>query len=232
MSDIQQWNQYAELYHQGKGISGDDLHNDLIKPTLDKFLGDYSGKRVLDAGCGNGFLENYLAEKAKQVVGIDSSEKLLSFAKKNISQENVEFKQENLLEKLPVADSSFDIVIANMVLQYLPELSIFAQETERTLKPNGTFLMFIDHPSHALFLRAQELMGKKNEKFINSGGYFESGLRKKHSLWNQAILQYYHRPLSNYLNVFSKHLRLDQVEEVSNDGEIPRILGAKWTFLT
>lgn len=226
--DLTQWETYADLYHKGKGLAGDDLHNDLIQPILDDFLGDYSGRTILDAGCGNGFLSHQLAQTAKKVVGIDVSGKLLQYAATNKKGENVSFKKADLTQKLSFQDSQFDIVVSVMVLQYLPQISRFASECSRILKPEGKLIVVIDHPSHALFLRAQELVGKKNEKFITSGSYFKSGLRKKHSLWNKAILQYYHRPVSFYLNSFVDRFRLVRLKETKPDNEVPRILGLNW----
>lgn len=222
-TNITQWNKYASLYNKGKGESGDELHNTLIQPTLEKLLTDLKGKNLLDIGCGNGFLEKWLSSKADQVIAVDSLDDLLEYAKNNSKYENVIFKKSDLTQKLLFADRSFDVVISVMVIQYLPEIKTLAAEIERILKEDGVFIFAIDHPAHALYLRAQELAGKKNEKFINSGSYFDKGLRKKHSLWNKAILQYYHRTISDYLNEFSKYLKLDLLEEISDDGEVPRI---------
>lgn len=43
-TDISQWNKYSSLYDKGKGQNGDDLHNNLIQPTLAKFIGSVSKK--------------------------------------------------------------------------------------------------------------------------------------------------------------------------------------------
>lgn len=226
--DILQWNQYSSLYNQGKGQNGDDLHNNLIQPTLNKFTTGVSKKIILDAGCGNGFLENQLSKDAEEIIAMDSSIELLNFAKSNVRQKNIQFQLGDLTQKLDLKDNYFDLVISNMVLQYLPDFKMFAKETNRVLKENGIFVVFIDHPAHALFLRAQELVGKRNEKFLDSDSYFKSGLRKKNSLWNKAVLQYYHRTISDYLNIFSGLFQLVEIQEISDDGETPRILGAKW----
>ena len=228
-SDITQWDKYASLYNKGKGESGDELHNDLIQPTLEKFLPDLDGKKILDAGCGNGFLEKWLSPKADLVVAVDSSDDLLDYARNNSKHKNVIFNKSDLTQELPFDKQSFDVVVSVMVLQYLPEIKTLASEAGRILKEGGVFIFAIDHPAHALYLRAQELVGKKNDKFIDSGSYFDRGLRKKHSLWNKAMLQYYHRTISDYINEFSKYLKLDYLEEVSDDGETPRILLAKFS---
>ena len=51
------------------------------KPTMFSLLPNLSGKRVLDLGCGTGeHLAHYLAKGARQVVGLDLSERMLEAA--------------------------------------------------------------------------------------------------------------------------------------------------------
>ncbi|MEK7165554.1 MAG: class I SAM-dependent methyltransferase, partial [Patescibacteria group bacterium] len=119
-----QWDEVAELYHKGIGIKGDKLHEKHIDPVIFEFLKGIKGARVLDAGCGNGYLIPKLAPYANSMVGIDYSKRLLTFAKEQAKpHKNVVLLHANLLKKLPLAADSFDVVIANMVLQYLPQLN-------------------------------------------------------------------------------------------------------------
>jgi len=226
--DIRQWDVYASLYNKGIGKSGDKFHQGLIDPLIFDLLGDWNNLVILDAGCGNGYLANKLAPKAKRIIGVDSSRKLLQFAKNQTKTKNVEFKLANLTGKLPLKNNVFDVVIASMVCQYLPTLNKFSSESSRVLKNKGRLIMVISHPAHALFLRAQELLGKKNAKCLTSASYFKAGKRKKRSLWNKAILQFYHRPLMDYFNKFTPNFYLRQVVEKTEDSEIPRILGLYW----
>lgn len=223
-----QWDIYANIYDEGIGRTGDKLHRDLIDPIIFQFLGNYRDLTIIDAGCGNGYLLSKLSKDAKQVIGIDASEKLLELARKNTTGLlNVVLKPCDLSRPWSIAQK-FDIVIANMVLQYLPNLNIFSNESSRILKKDGVLIVTIDHPGHALFLRAQELIRKKNGKFLISGSYFQKGKRTKKSLWDKAILEYYHRPIKDYINTFTTHYYLDRMEELTDDGEMPRILALKW----
>jgi len=224
-----QWDTYAQLYNRGIGLAGDSLHQKLIDPLIFSFLGEFANKTILDAGCGNGYLLTKLAEQAKSVTGADQSKELLKFARKNVAGfKNVKLVQVNLLDPLPFDHATFDVVIANMTLQYLPELATFAMAAHDVLKARGQLIVIIDHPAHALFLRAQELVGKKNGKFLTSASYFTPGLRLKKSLWGKATLEYYHRPLKEYLNVFTNKFRLQKFEELVEDEEVPRIAGFLW----
>lgn len=224
-----QWDKLAKLYEEGIGEEGDPLHERYIDPIIFEFLGKLKNGAILDAGCGNGYLFKKLEKYADRIIGIDSSKELLKFAKKKISRyKKSVIRHANLLKKLPLETASFDAVIANMVLQYLPILETFVTESSRVLKPQGMLIVTVDHPAHTLFLRAQELAGKKNEKFVTSGSYFKAQGRTKLSLWDKAILEYYHRPIGDYINPFTPSFHLERVSENTEDGEMPRILGLKW----
>lgn len=228
-TNLSQWDTHAQLYDQGMGDSGDELHTFSIDPLLFSYLGDYSGKTIVDAGCGNGYLTAKLAKVARAVYGIDGSGELLSRARERCEHlSNVSFQQLNLVDPLPLDHASVDVVIANMVLQYLPQLATFSVEVHDVLKSQGQLILILSHPSHELFVRAQHLAGKTNEKFLNTGSYFQTGERTKKSLWDKAVLTYHHRTVSEYINAFTPHFKLERMDELSEDNEIPRILGLKF----
>ncbi len=162
-------------------------------------------------------------------IGIDSSESLHKKAKNRTKfLLSVNFLKADISAEIPIATGTADVVIANMVLQYVTDLAGVCKNAVRLLSKHGVFIITVDHPSHALFVRAQELAGKKNAKFIDIDSYFSEGKRRKRSLWDQAILTYYHRTIAGYINSFVSELRLDQIDEVSEDNEMPRILGLKF----
>ncbi len=68
-------------------------------------------KTILDAGCGNGIVSNELI-KNYEITAIDISENALKFVK-------TDRKQVASIENLPFGDKSFDLVMANDVLEHL-----------------------------------------------------------------------------------------------------------------
>lgn len=220
---MNQWDDHADLIDDRIGSGGDDLHIKLIDPLILSYLGDVFGKTVLDLGCGNGYLFHKLSGVASYT-GIDSSPKLLERARQRIPSGT--FIQTDISQ--PLGQPKVDVVVCNMVLQYVPVLDGVVFNVARLLKPEGVFVMIIDHPSHALFVRAQQLVGKNSDKFLDLASYFQEGKRAKKSLWDKAVLTYYHRTLASYVNAFSQSLHLDRMDEVSEDGEMPRILGLKF----
>lgn len=220
-----QWDQYADLVDARIGDGGDDLHVRCIDPLISQYVGNTSGKTVVDLGCGNAYLSQKMSP-GTIYIGVDSSAKLLEKARKHCP--DAQIIHADIEQDISLPPESCDIIIANMVLQYASDLSAIGTNVHRLLRPGGIFVVIIDHPSHALFARAQSLAGKTEQKFIDLASYFMEGERTKHSLWDKAILTYYHRIVATYVNTFAKTFRLARMDETSVDGEIPRILGMKW----
>jgi SAM-dependent methyltransferase len=59
---------------------GDFLKQHLVNPALTRMLGDVAGRRVLGAGCGNGYFSRMLARAGAEVTGIEPAGALFSFA--------------------------------------------------------------------------------------------------------------------------------------------------------
>lgn len=100
------------------------------------------GETVLDLGSGPGF-DAFLAANSVgaegQVIGVDMTPEMISRARKNaekLNVTNVEFRLGEI-EKLPVADSSVDVVLSNCVINLSPEKRAVYGEIFRVLKPGG-----------------------------------------------------------------------------------------------
>ncbi len=224
-----QWDKYAEIFDQGIGNGEEDLHRNYLDPLIFAYLGKKKYRTIIDAGCGNGYLLNKLAKISVNVVGLDYSEELLKASAKRIEgNKNITLLKADLTQKLPMKSNSADAIVASMVLQYLPSLEPFVEESHRILKPGGILIVLIDHPGHYLYSRAQELIGNKDPHFLETGSYFKEGKRKKKSLWNKAILEYYHRTISGYVNPFVNRFKLMEINEVTQNKETPRILAMKF----
>ncbi|KKS19362.1 MAG: Methyltransferase domain family [Candidatus Roizmanbacteria bacterium GW2011_GWC2_41_7] len=104
-------------------------------------LGSYD-KKVLDYGCGNGVHTKFLAEHAREVVGIDLSQGALAIARRNAEKEKVENKAKFLAmdcEKLEFPDNSFDVVFDGGTFSSL-DFGKAIQEITRVLRPDGVLV--------------------------------------------------------------------------------------------
>ena len=98
----------------------------------------YSGKRVLDVGCGAGTDLVRFAKGGALVSGVDISPSAVGLARQNFSQQGLEADlREADGEHLPYADGTFDLVFAHGVVQYTPNSRALVEECRRVLKQGG-----------------------------------------------------------------------------------------------
>jgi SAM-dependent methyltransferase len=112
------------------------------------------GQTVLDLGSGAG-LDLILAGQAVgpggRVIGVDMTEVMIERARANVARaglDNVEIRA-GLIEQLPVADASVDLVISNCVISLSPDKDKTFSEIARVLRPGGEMVIsdiVVDRP--------------------------------------------------------------------------------------
>lgn len=87
---------------------------------------DLSGKRVLDVGCGIGLYSLYMAESAKEVIGIDHQASRIAVGeetRRRLGFENVQFRVADIRDlKLLEELGTFDLIIAWGFLHRIPDI--------------------------------------------------------------------------------------------------------------
>ena len=98
--------------------------------------------RVLELGCGTGSMwkgQDALIKKCGELILSDYSEGMLETIKYNIGKlPNVSYCSIDI-QNIPYDDATFDVVIANMMLYHVPDLSKGLSEVRRVLKTDGKF---------------------------------------------------------------------------------------------
>ena len=101
-----------------------------------------SGAVVLDLGCGAGtdlLIAAQMAGPAGTAIGVDMTPAMLERARRSAERmglANVEV-HEGLIESLPVADGSIDVVTSNGVIDLVPDKDAVFAEIDRVLRPGG-----------------------------------------------------------------------------------------------
>jgi arsenite methyltransferase len=104
------------------------------------------GETVLDLGSGAGFdaflAANRVGDSGK-VIGVDMTPEMVQKARANAANLNISNTDFRLgeIERLPVSDSSVDVVISNCVINLSPDKSAVFGEIYRSLKPGGRIVI-------------------------------------------------------------------------------------------
>jgi ubiquinone/menaquinone biosynthesis C-methylase UbiE len=103
-------------------------------------------QRILEVGCGNGYLSLELARAGHSVVGLDRSQEILAVAEQTRSAHpqppgsgHLEYTH-GAIEMWPGTENSFDIVVVNRALHHLQDLATALVSIRRLLVPAGLFI--------------------------------------------------------------------------------------------
>jgi SAM-dependent methyltransferase len=182
--------QYAAnvAWREQGGVNGDPFG--LLPPVLD-LLGDITGRRVLDAGCGEGYLARVLAARGARVTGIDLSPRLIEMARAKNPAGDIGYRVADLSQPIQGIAGRFDAVASYLVLNDVPAYRGFAAGLAASLKPGGRAVLALNNPYSAVVDR-------------HVADYFNSGAASPYrGLWEAGIKTYhYHRTLEDYLDAF------------------------------
>lgn len=110
---------------------------------------------VLDYGAGWGNIVKFMSNYVAQAAAIDMTYESLYFAKRTCPNQNITFFHGGDGKYLPFCDSTFDLVVINGVLEWIPDYVLegdpfsvqlsFLKEIRRVLKPEGQILVAIEN---------------------------------------------------------------------------------------
>jgi ubiquinone/menaquinone biosynthesis C-methylase UbiE len=113
---------------------------------------DFTGKKVLDVGSGNGYvLAKYAAEGA-EVFGIDITEAGIDLCRKRFENLGLQGNfQVADAQDIPFPDNTFDCVCSMGVLHHVPNTQKALDEIYRVLKPGGRLIVMFYHRNSAKY---------------------------------------------------------------------------------
>lgn len=125
----------------------DDYRFDKLRylPRVVAFDG-FSGRRLLEVGCGIGTDLVRFARGGAHVVGIDLAERSIELARANARLNGVEDVVDLQVangESMPFEDQTFDVVYAHGVLQYTADPGRMIAECHRVLRPDGEAIFMV-----------------------------------------------------------------------------------------
>src|SRR6266851_4264572 len=87
--------------------------------------------RIADLGSGVGAIAARLAPRARRMIGLDATERMLRHAPREV------LSVAGDMEHLPFADETLDGALSTFVLQHIPRTGAVFKEVVRALRPGG-----------------------------------------------------------------------------------------------
>ena len=179
--------------------------NDVIEtPIITKMLPNLEGKKILDVGCGMGqHAMQYAKSGASSVLGIDISEKMLSYARENNSAENITYKK-MAFEDLENLHDTFDVITSSLAFDYVEDFGKLMKRIYAMLNESGFCVFSMSHPISTAYdgVYDRYTRTENGERlYANLHNYGIEGLRRIH--WVADVYAVYHRTFSTLINDLS-----------------------------
>ena len=122
---------HNELYFGPKHSPRRIIHSSRFNHVL-KLIGDVKNKKILDAGCGEGYFLSVINSNKK--IGVELSEKRISQALKLYPDLKIKIAD---VTHLPFEDNIFDVIVCSEVLEHVSGYEQAVKEFKRCIKPDG-----------------------------------------------------------------------------------------------
>jgi SAM-dependent methyltransferase len=124
----------AELYE----IENRAVDPDGLVLTAMRELAPWSGRTLLDLGCGSGFWLPGYADEAAETIGVEPDPRLVPLAAARDPRTRV---LHGSAEHIPLPDESVDVVHARFAYFWPPRCEAGLQEVLRVLRPGGSLVV-------------------------------------------------------------------------------------------
>jgi ubiquinone/menaquinone biosynthesis C-methylase UbiE len=153
-----------EAYNHWSSTYDDDrnLTRDLDQTITRNILANLRCESVLEIGCGTGKNTALLTEIGAYVYAFDFSQAMIDKARQKLRAGNVSFVVADLSRRWPCQERAVDLIVCNLVLEHIRDLSFVFGEADLVLVDGGRFFISELHPlrqyqgTRANFQRDQE----------------------------------------------------------------------------
>ncbi|MCK0192577.1 class I SAM-dependent methyltransferase [Arenibacter sp. F20364] len=206
---IKSWNKNALEWI--KVIDNADIESrKFTNKAILELIGNSPAIKILDVGCGEGWLTRSLGTMGKFAVGLDAIPQLLDNAKKKGEGTYYQLSYEDIILGNPISESPYDAAVFNFCLYQREGLSQLLKQVKKSLTENGYIAIQTLHP----FFLVQNNMEYKSQWINNSWKGLPGNFTDGHP--------WYARTFESWMSVFKKAgLQLHQLQEVTNDDNKP-----------
>lgn len=145
------WDRWSAAYQAGAMLPTDVVTYgpDIATERELRLLGDVSGKRVLELGCGGGQCAIALARQGAIAIGVDASAEQLAHARALSTREGVkiELRHGDLADLAFLRADSVDLVLSSYALGYVADVARVFRQVHRVLRVGAPLVFSLEHPA-------------------------------------------------------------------------------------
>lgn len=145
------WTRYTTAgdYGQRRPTTTVELGPGDVEGLDRKLLGDVTGMRVLDLGCGAGHTAVALASQGARVVAIDADESQVALTRESAerAEVHVEVHQADLADLAFLNADTFDAIVAVHSLAAVSDVGRVFRQSHRLLKADRPIVLTLPHPA-------------------------------------------------------------------------------------
>jgi SAM-dependent methyltransferase len=221
-----EWDAVADARFAQLRDHRDITYASVLVPIVLRLTDVRATDRVVDAGCGSGFLSALIADAAAHVIGVDPSPKQISLAKAHNGRANVDYI-DGTLERFAASNPErADLVVAHMTLMDAPSLGGFLSAARVALRPGGVLVATLTHPWFW-----PQYWGYDSAPWFHYSDEILIEAPFVISLDDQPIgtTTHIHRPISTYLTTLvDTGFELQRVCEPMPTSEVERLYPKPW----
>ena len=201
---IHSWTENASAWTES--VRGNQIES--RKVATNKAIVDcirkYNPHKVLDVGCGEGWLVRELAQCGMEVVGTDCSAPLIDRARESGSGTFLGLTYDDLCSTSPFEGTKFDAIVCNFALVG-ESVSQLLSSLRNLLSADGKLFIQTVHPFAVCGDQDEYKDGWRTETFSNFGSDYKESM------------PWYFRTVGSWLNIITDAgLKVDQCDEPIN----------------
>jgi SAM-dependent methyltransferase len=194
-------------------LAGGTSPNEVMEgPAVLRHLGDLTGARVVDLGCGDArFAETVLERGARSYLGIDGSASMVAAARARPADRRVQIRRQDI-EDVRLDTNSADLITSRLALHQVDDLGSVFRVAWQALSPSGRLLITVAHPIVSASTAAP--VGPRQAAVVDD--YFDPGPRRRS--WFEHEVTWFHRTVEQYVvALLDAGFTLDALSECEPD---------------
>jgi len=188
---IDSWQKNAEEWV--RVIDKDEIESRrYTNKAIEDVLSEMSDNKIMDIGCGEGWLTRSMTKMGKTAIGIDAIETLLANARLKGSESFFQLSYEDIMAGKQIPEGPYDAAVFNFCIYQEKGLSKLLRNTKKFLKKDGKIVIQTLHP-YFLFSNGLEY---KSQVISDSWKGLPGNFSEGH--------QWYARTFENWVSVIAK----------------------------